>query len=64
MKPFKAFLSVYCEICHEKIEEWDDYNVKLATQGIGYGHTACWNSDLGKMKELARALAIMQREVK
>jgi DNA-directed RNA polymerase subunit M/transcription elongation factor TFIIS len=64
LKPFKAFLSVPCEICHEKIEKWDDYNVKLAMQGIGCGHTACWNSDLGRMRELARALTIIKRQVK
>jgi len=64
LKPFKFFFNVSCEICHEKIEKWDDYNVKLAIQGIGCGHTACWNSDLGRMKEIARALAIIKREVK
>ena len=64
LQPFKPFLSVSCEICHEKIEKWDDYNVKLAIQGIGCGHTACWNSELGRMKEFTRTLAIMKREGK
>jgi hypothetical protein len=64
LKPFKAFLSEPCEICHEPIKEWDDYNVKLAIQGIGFGHTAGWRSDLGRMKEFARALAKLREEAK
>jgi hypothetical protein len=55
--PFKAFLKEPCEMCHEPVNEWDEYNVKLAIQGIGCGHTSCWESDLGRMKELARALS-------
>ena len=62
LKAFKAFFSLPCEICHKPIKEWDDYNVKLAIQGIGLGHTACWQSDLGRMIELARALAIIKKE--
>jgi hypothetical protein len=64
LEPFKAFLNAPCEICHELVKEWDDYNVKLAIEGIGCGHTPCWRSDLGKMKELARALAKIRREAK
>ena len=54
--PFKAFLKEPCEICHEPVSEWDEYNVKLVIQQIGCGHTSCWKSDLGRMKELARAI--------
>ena len=54
--PFKAFLKEPCEICHEPISEWDEYNVKLAIQQIGCGHISCWKTDLGRMKELARAI--------
>jgi len=56
LKSFKAFLSVPCEICHELIGEWDDYNVKLAIQGIGCGHTSCWNSKLGRLREFRKAV--------
>jgi hypothetical protein len=55
--PFKAFLDEPCEICHKPVSEWDEYNVKLAIQGIGCGHTSCWVSDLGRMKEFNRALS-------
>jgi hypothetical protein len=56
LEPFKAFLDVPCEICGEPIMEWDEYSVKLVMQGIGNGHTRCWNSDLGRLMELRRAL--------
>jgi len=56
LEPFKAFLTVPCEICHEPITEWDDYNVKLAIEGTGCGHTSCWNSELGRLIELRKAI--------
>ena len=57
LEPFKAFLEEPCELCHKPVSEWDEYNVKLAIQGIGCGHTSCWKSELGRMKELARAIS-------
>jgi hypothetical protein len=56
LRPFKTFLEVPCEICHQPIECWDDYNAKLVVQGIGFGHTSCWNSEVGRMIELTRAI--------
>ena len=56
LEPFKAFLNVPCEICHEPITEWGDYSVKLVIQGIGCGHTQCWNSELGRLIELRKAI--------
>lgn len=53
---FKAFLDVPCEICHEPVKEWDDRNVKLATEGFGCGHTQCWNSQLGQLIQLHKFL--------
>ncbi|MFC1940338.1 hypothetical protein ACFLXO_06635 [Chloroflexota bacterium] len=58
--PFKAFLNAPCEICHEPIKEWDDYNVKLAVGGTGCGHTNCWTSELGQLKQLVKAAKEMQ----
>jgi predicted RNA-binding Zn-ribbon protein involved in translation (DUF1610 family) len=49
--PFKAFLNAPCEVCHKPVGEWDAFNVKLAIQGAGCGHTSCWNSELGKMRQ-------------
>jgi hypothetical protein len=54
--PFEAFLNAPCEICHKPVGEWDEYNVKLAIQGTGLGHTSCWKSDVGKVIELKKAL--------
>ncbi len=33
-----------------------DYSVKLVIQGIGCGHTQCWNSELGRFIELRKAI--------
>ncbi len=62
--PFKAFLNVPCEICHEPIKEWDDYNVKLAIEGTGCGHTWCWNSELGQLIELRKAIEKVNKTTK
>lgn len=61
LEPFKAFLNVSCEICHKSIEEWDDYNVKLAIDGIGCGHTRCWNSEFGQLREFRKTIEKMKR---
>ncbi|MCK4825426.1 hypothetical protein KA005_57290, partial [bacterium] len=53
LKPFKQFLKAPCEICHEPIEAWDDYNTKLVIEGIGFGHTSCWKSEVGQLRQLA-----------
>jgi len=62
--PFKAFFNVPCEICHEMIDEWDDYNVKLVFEGIGCGHTHCWNSELGRLLELRKAIEKVKKNIK
>ncbi|MFC1980409.1 coiled-coil domain-containing protein [Chloroflexota bacterium] len=64
LEPFKAFLEVPCEICHEPITEWSDYGVKLAIQGVGCGHTACWHSESGQMKELFKAIQKFKEDMK
>ena len=61
LEPFKSFLNVPCEICREPVKEWGDYNVKLAIQGIGCGHTQCWNSELGRLIEFRRAIEKMKK---
>ena len=64
LKSFKAFLNTPCEICHEPVKEWDEYNVKPAIQGIGCGHTHCWNSELGQTKELLKAIQKFKKDMK
>ena len=64
LEPFKAFLKVPCEICHEPVKEWGDYNVKLAIQGIGCGHIACWHSKSGQTKELLKAIQKFKKDMK
>ena len=62
LAPFKAFFNVPCQMCKQPIKEWDDWNVKLAVQGLGCGHTACWNSEAGRMRELLLALKLSKDE--
>lgn len=64
LEPFKAFLNVPCEICHEPITEWGDYSVKLVIQGIGCGHTQCWNSQPGQMRELLKVIQKFKKDTK
>jgi len=56
LKPFKAFLNMPCEVCHEPVKKWDDYNVKLAIEGAGCGHTQCWKGECGQIKEVLKAI--------
>lgn len=62
--PFKAFFNVPCELCHEPVKEWDDYNVKLAIEGIGCAHTHCWNSQAGQFKQVAKAIQKIKKDTK
>ena len=54
--PFKAFFNVPCDICHEPVKVWNEGNIKRAVQGFGCGHTACWNSNVGQIKETILAI--------
>ena len=64
LEPFKAFFNVPCEICHEPVKEWDDYNVKLAIEGIGCGHTHCWNSQTGQFKQIGKTIQKLKKDTK
>jgi len=64
LKPFEAFFTVPCEICHELIGKWDDRNVRLVIQGIGCGHTHCWNSELGQLRELRKTIEQVKKDKK
>lgn len=56
LNAFKVFLEVPCEICHEPIGCWDDYNTRLVLRGIGFGHTSCWKSEIGQLRQLEKAI--------
>lgn len=64
LRPFRAFLSASCAICHQPVTEWDDSSVQLAIEGIGCGHTACWNTELGRLRMFGKAFekVIRKRE--
>lgn len=60
LAPFKAFLDVPCAICNKPVTKWDEWNIKLAIEGIGCGHSACWKSDAGRRRELIMALKLFK----
>ena len=64
LEPFKAFLNAPCEMCNESVKEWNTQNVKLAVEGMGCGHTQCWNSQTGQIRQLIKAIQKVQKEIK
>lgn len=56
IEAFKTFLNAPCEICEKPVKDWDDFNVKLVIKGVGCGHTRCWNSETGRLRELRKAI--------
>ena len=64
LEPFKAFLNVPCEICHEPITERGDYSVKLVIQGTGCGHIQCWNSQVGQWRQLVKVIQKFKKDMK
>jgi hypothetical protein len=64
LEPFKAFFNAPCEICHEPVKEWNDYNVKLAVEGTGCGHEYCWNNQLGQTRQMLKAIQKFKKDMK
>ncbi|MFC1909497.1 hypothetical protein ACFLXD_06620 [Chloroflexota bacterium] len=64
LKLFKAFFNVSCEICGKPVLEWDKQNVEMAIDGIGYGRTSCWNSQVGRWKQLGKAIQNIKKDIK
>ena len=51
LKPLKVFLNLPCEVCGQPVTEWTEQDVKRGVSGLGWGHTACWNTDKGQIKQ-------------
>ena len=51
LKPVKVFLNLPCEVCGQPVTEWTEQDVKRGVSGLGWGHTACWNTDKGQIKQ-------------
>lgn len=62
LRPLTAFLDVTCEICGKPIKEWAKESVTAATNGYGWGHGQCWNSELGKMKLVIKWGGLIQKK--
>ena len=51
LRPLKVFLNLPCEVCGQPITEWTEYEVKKGVREHCWGHTKCWNSDMGQIKQ-------------
>ena len=56
LKPLRVFLGMPCEICGKPVNEWDEQNIKLVISGMGCGHTQCWNSQLGQLRQIGKVI--------
>ena len=54
LKPLKVFLNLPCEVCGQPITEWTDYMVQKGVKEHCWGHTECWNSDKGQIKQMMK----------
>ena len=54
LKPVKVFLNLPCEVCGQPVTEWTEQDVKRGVSGLGWGHTACWNTDRGQTKQFLK----------
>ncbi|MBI2853130.1 MAG: hypothetical protein HYX84_08575 [Chloroflexi bacterium] len=61
LKPFQAFLSAPCEFCHQPVTRWGKFSVQQVIEGAGCGHTACWDTDIGRLKMVAKAAEKIRR---
>ena len=52
LKPFRVLLAVPCIVCGELITNWTEDKVKRIATGLGWGHTDCLNTSLGRTKQL------------
>ena len=54
LRPLKVFLNLPCEVCGQPISEWTEYEVQKGVKEHCWGHTECWNSDKGHLKQLMK----------
>ena len=54
LKPLKVFLDLPCEVCGQPITEWTEYEVQKGVREHCWGHTKCWNSDMGQIKQMMK----------
>ncbi|MFC1982347.1 hypothetical protein ACFLV5_00930 [Chloroflexota bacterium] len=55
LRPLTVFFTIPCDICSKPITDWNEYNIKAAIAGFGWGHSQCWNTAVGKFKIITKA---------
>lgn len=54
LKPLKVFLNLPCEICGQPMTEWSEQDLRRGVTGGGWGHTKCWNTTGGEVRQFAK----------
>jgi hypothetical protein len=52
LKPLRPFLDLPCEICKKPMAAWTLEDIQRGVEGLGWGHTGCFNSNLGQIKQV------------
>lgn len=55
--PFRIFIGMRCQICKEPVTDWTVDDILRGMNGIGWGHTQCWNSNIGQLVQYQRSQA-------
>lgn len=61
LKPLKQFQNIHCELCGKPITEWSEDNVKIAADGFGWGHTRCWNTNMGTVRLILNGVRLVRK---
>ncbi|XUX00150.1 MAG: hypothetical protein TUN42_09695 [Dehalogenimonas sp.] len=51
LKPLKFFLELPCEICNKPMASWTLEDIKRGAEGFGWGHTVCFKSESGQIRQ-------------
>jgi hypothetical protein len=54
LKPLKVFLKLPCEVCGEPINKWTKNIIEKGVTQHCWGHTECWQSDKGQIKQMMK----------
>ena len=56
LKPLRPFLDLPCEICKKPMASWTLEDIQRGVEDMGWGHTACFNSESGRIPQAVHLL--------